>query len=66
MGREVWDDCSHPGSGGSSNGLKHALVTSRNSRSALPPSLEPKRVDSEGSGAIGMRWAALAQAKRGQ
>ena len=62
----MWDDCSHPGSGGSSNGLKHALVTSRNSRSALLPSLELKRVDSERSGAIRMRWAALARAKRGQ
>jgi hypothetical protein len=54
-----------PGSGASSNGLKHALVTSRNSRSALPPSLVPKRVDSERSGAIGVRWAALARVKWG-
>ncbi len=38
-----------PGSGGSSNGLKHALVTSRKSRGALPP-LVPKRADSERSG----------------
>ena len=56
---------SHPGSGGSSNGLKQALVTSGNSRSALPPSLVPKRVDSERSGAIGVRWAAHARVKRG-
>jgi len=62
----VWDDCSHPGSGGSSNSMKHTLVTLRNSRSALLPSLEPKRVNSERLGAIGMRWAALARAKRGQ
>jgi len=47
--------------GASSNGLKHALVTSRKSRSALLP----KRVDGERSGAIGVRWAALACAKRG-
>jgi hypothetical protein len=49
----VSDDRGHPGSGGSSNGLKHALVTSRNSRSALPPSLVPKRVGGPGSSEAG-------------
>jgi hypothetical protein len=34
--------------------------------SCQPPSLVPKRVDSEMSGAIGVRWAARARAKRGQ
>jgi len=56
----------HPRSWFSSRGLKYALVTSRKARSALPPSLVPKRVDSERSGAVGRRWAALARSKRGQ
>jgi hypothetical protein len=41
------------GEGAPLTGLKHALVTSRNSRSAFPPSLVPKWVDSDRSGAIG-------------
>ena len=55
----------HPGSWFSSRGSKHALVASRKARSALPPSLVPKRVDSERSWAIGVMWAALAHAKWG-
>jgi hypothetical protein len=54
------------GQGASSHGLKHALVTLRNSRSAFLPSLVPKRVNSDRSGAIGVRWVALVCAKWGQ
>jgi hypothetical protein len=47
----VCDDRSHPGSG-ASNGLKHALVTSRNSRSVLPPSLVRRGLTAKGQGIL--------------
>jgi hypothetical protein len=48
----------YPGSKGSLCGLKQALVSSKKAITALPPSLVPKRVERDKSGAIGDRWVA--------
>ena len=55
----------HPGLGGYSIGVKHAFVTSKKEISAFPPFSVPRSVERERSCAMGVRWAALARAKRG-